>query len=167
MTAPPPAADEDFRKRLVGSNVNEQTLLATDYLNHFNEVVMLIEMIPDMPECLEDALEWQPKSYQQHFRDSTLSEGELAAEAYERAPSCYRVPFDETVRQLNGLIERSLGSIAKAIEADESERLAVTVQTATQALQRLIEMANGTIHGSVETLAQDEVDRLLGGLPGG
>ncbi len=63
-----------FRKLVSGSNINEQTLLATDYLNHFNEVVMLIEMIADMPECLEDAKAWAPKSYQDHFRDSNFSD---------------------------------------------------------------------------------------------
>ncbi|HEY5598367.1 MAG TPA: hypothetical protein VIK47_06140, partial [Kiloniellales bacterium] len=53
-----------------GKNIHEDTLLATDYLNHFNEVIMLIGMIPDMPECLRDAQAWQPKSYEEHFRDS-------------------------------------------------------------------------------------------------
>ena len=38
-----------------GTNIDPQTLLATDYLNHFNEIVMLLELIPDMPECFEDA----------------------------------------------------------------------------------------------------------------
>ena len=62
MSSPTPAATapaepdspetEALRKRARGSNVNEQTLLATDYLNHFNEVVMLLEMQPDMPDMI-------------------------------------------------------------------------------------------------------------------
>ena len=45
--------------RLVrGKNINETSLLATDYLNHFNEIIMLLDMIPSMPECLEDARGW-------------------------------------------------------------------------------------------------------------
>ena len=38
-----------------GKNINETTLLATDYLNHFNEIIMVLELVPDMPECLEEA----------------------------------------------------------------------------------------------------------------
>lgn len=53
---------EAIREKAAGSNLDPKTLLATDYLNHFNEIVMLLEMIPDMPDILEDAKEWQPKS---------------------------------------------------------------------------------------------------------
>ena len=44
--------------RLRAANINPRTGLATDYLNHFNEAIMLLEMIPDMPECAEDFLLW-------------------------------------------------------------------------------------------------------------
>ena len=44
---------EELRDRLEGSNINPNTFLATDYLNHFNELVMFLEMIPDMPDMLE------------------------------------------------------------------------------------------------------------------
>ena len=61
LPAPVPAGGEPdspetqaLRERARGSNVNDQTLLATDYLNHFNEVVMLLEMLPDMPEMLDE-----------------------------------------------------------------------------------------------------------------
>jgi muramoyltetrapeptide carboxypeptidase LdcA involved in peptidoglycan recycling len=42
--------------RLLGTNINSVTLLATDYLNHFNEVIILIEMVADMPDMIEDVL---------------------------------------------------------------------------------------------------------------
>ena len=63
-----------FKKQVKGTNIIEQTLLATDYLNHFNEIVMLLEMVPDMPEIIEEAKEWTPKSYTDHFDDSTFTE---------------------------------------------------------------------------------------------
>ena len=61
-----------MQERVRGTNINEQTLLATDFLNHFNEIVMTLEMIPDMPEFLDVAQEWRPKTYQEHFRDSAF-----------------------------------------------------------------------------------------------
>ena len=70
--------------RLVqGKNIHEETLLATDYLNHFNEIIMLLDMIPSMPECLEDAKAWEPKTYVEHFRDSGFADKDLAIFAYD------------------------------------------------------------------------------------
>ena len=66
MTGPNAAARASAQLR--AANINPRTGLATDYLNHFNEAVMLLEMIPDMPECAEDFLTWRPLSYAEHFR---------------------------------------------------------------------------------------------------
>lgn len=87
----------DLRSLVIGKNINPETLLATDYLNHFNEVIMLLEMTPDMPECFEDIKAWAPKGYEQHFRDSGFAEKELAILAYRHSPSQYRTAFDSTI----------------------------------------------------------------------
>ena len=115
VSAPPPTGGEPdspetraLQARAHGSNVNEQTLLATDYLNHFNEVVMLLEMLPDMPEMIDEVRNWKPKPYQDHFRSSTIADRELAIEAYEHVPKRYREPFDKTVAQIDGLILTSI-----------------------------------------------------------
>src|SRR6201985_2192351 len=65
------------------ANINPQTGLATDYLNHFNEAIMLLEMIPDIPECADDFLNWSPLSYAEHFWASNFKARDLAIEAYE------------------------------------------------------------------------------------
>ena len=101
------AGDADFlamQEKVKGSNIDETTLLATDYLNHFNEIVMLLEMIPDMPEILEDVKAWQPKSYMDHFKSSTIAEKDLAIEAYDFVPAVYREPFEQTIEQINNSI---------------------------------------------------------------
>ena len=64
----PSGADAGFRRvaerrLLAEANINPVTGLSTDYLNHFNEAVMLLEMIPVMPECGEDLAAWRPLSY--------------------------------------------------------------------------------------------------------
>ena len=62
------APEAEARAALLrAANINPRTGLATDYLNHFNEAVMLLEMIPDMPECADDFLEWHPLSYARAF----------------------------------------------------------------------------------------------------
>ena len=55
------------RRNCAAANINPRTGLATDYLNHFNEAIMLLEMVPDMPECAEDFLDLDPLSYAEHF----------------------------------------------------------------------------------------------------
>ena len=72
--------------RLAAANINPHTGLATDYLNHFNEVVMMLEMLPAMPDCAEDVLAWQPLSYEDHFEASCFKEKGLAIEAFHAAP---------------------------------------------------------------------------------
>src|SRR3954466_5219569 len=64
--------------QLRAANINPRTGLATDYLNHFNEAIMLLEMIPDMPDCAEDFLTWRPLSYREHFAASKFRARELA-----------------------------------------------------------------------------------------
>src|SRR5688500_2569618 len=85
----------DLCARAVGSNVNERSLLATDYLNHINEVVMLLEIVPDAPECLDDCKAWAPLEYAEHFRNSGIADRELAIEAYPHSPPQYKLPFDQ------------------------------------------------------------------------
>ena len=97
-------ATDALRARVRGTNINEQTLLATDFLNHFNEIVMTLEMVPDMPELMEEAKAWRPKTYQDHFRDSVFAEKDLAIEAYRHAPAKYRRALETTIVQMSRLI---------------------------------------------------------------
>src|SRR3954454_17093904 len=75
---------------LRAANINPKTGLATDYLNHFNEAVMLLEMIPDVPECAEDFLDWKPLSYREHFVASHFKARDLAISAYDSADPAVR-----------------------------------------------------------------------------
>src|SRR6476646_1058485 len=93
---PPPTGRIDGARaeQLRAANINPRTGLATDYLNHFNEAVMLLEIIPDMPECAEDFLTWSPLSYAEHFTASNFKARDLAIEAYEKADPNVRAQFD-------------------------------------------------------------------------
>jgi len=150
-----------FQEKVKGTNIDEQTLLATDYLNHFNEIVMLIDMLPMMPDMLDDALEWQPKSYQDHFRDSTFSDKDLAVEAYEYVPEAFKVAFEGVVENLNALILKTLDRVSQMIAGEELEKMQIMVPEYTRKIQRLQDAADGIIHGGTQTMEQDEIDALL------
>lgn len=149
-------------KRLEGSNVSPQTFLATDYLNHFNEVVMLLGMLGDMPEMFEDVAAWSPKSYVDHFRDSSVADKDLAIEAYALAPARFRKPFDETIAQADAVVAHAIATVGAALDAGETERAVFAAEQASRMLQRLIDVASGIIHGSEKGMSQAEIDIVLG-----
>ena len=146
-----------------GKNINETTLLATDYLNHFNEIIMVLEIVPDMPECLEEAQEWAPKSYQDHFRDSAFTDKDLAILAYENAPEAYKAPFDRTVDRMNKLVEQGLREITAKVEAGDENLLRVAVESLSQSLRDRIEEASAIINGHMQAADQDDVDQIASG----
>ena len=152
---------EAMRQRVRGTNIHEQTLLATDYLNHFNELVMLLEIIPDMPEILEEARAWRPVGYQDHFRRSSFSDAALAVEAYEYVPERHRRPFEKTVEQLNNLIQTAVERLDADVATGNMDLVRIDATALSQVIQRLQDVASGIIHGSQKTMDQAEVDTLL------
>src|SRR5215471_12091386 len=86
--------------RLAGTNINPATGLATDFLNHFNEAIMLLEMLPMAPDCKEDLLAWHPMSYVEHFAASNFKHRDLAIAAYEQADPLFRHQLDEIADQM-------------------------------------------------------------------
>lgn len=84
---------------LAAANIHPETLLATDYLNHFNEVVMLIDMLPMMPDVAPDVVAWEPRSYVDHFRHSRFKGRDLAIRAYAAVSPIRRAAFEATIRE--------------------------------------------------------------------
>jgi hypothetical protein len=162
------ATDDDaeafaaFQEKVRDTNINVQTLLATDYLNHFNEVVMLLGMLPDMPDCLDDVKEWRPKSYREHFRDSCVADRDLAIAAYDHVPARFRVPFEDTIDKLNRLIASTVRRAEAAVEAGDTGLLHDIVHVYGGAIRSLQDTANAIIHGSDGVLHQTDIDNLLG-----
>ena len=156
---------EDFlawRARVRGANISEKTLLATDFLNHFNEIVMLIEMVPDMPDMIEDCRLWRPKSYQRHFQDSGFSEKELAIEAYDHVPNKFRTPFEATIAQMDAVILFTLDRMEAVGAAGDDQRLKFECATSAQMLHKIMQVANGIIHGTTHVMQQGEIDDYMG-----
>ena len=157
------AARADLRARLPGTNINEKTLLATDYLNHFSEFVMLLGLIPDMPACLDDADAWKPKGYREHFRDSSFSSKELAVEAYDAAPPEFRQAFDSTVATIDALIPRVLARVRDAVAAGNADHVAQECSDSSRLLQGLMDAVSAIVNGEKPTIDQAGVDALLAG----
>jgi hypothetical protein len=93
LTAFPPGV-------LAAANINPATGLATDYLNHYNEVAMLIGMLDDMPEAREDILGWEPVSYPEHFIRTHFKGRDLAIAAYAACPPPTLAAFEQACAAL-------------------------------------------------------------------
>jgi hypothetical protein len=161
--AEPPADPEltALRARVHGTNISETTLLATDYLNHFNEIIMLLEMVPDMPDMLAEAKEWQPKDYVEHFASSTCPFRDLAIELYPHVPTRYKEPFETTILQLQAVIDGTLRHAETARSRDDARLLRQKITIALEPMHRLVDVAGSIIHGADKALSQDEIDAVL------
>jgi hypothetical protein len=130
--------------QLQAANINPRTGLATDYLNHFNEAIMLLDMIPDMPECAEDFLDWQPLSYREHFIASNLKARELAIEAYDSADANVRAEFDDITNKMTSILSAVSAAMCEVSQPDSFARLATQ---ATLWVKPLVALAGGIING--------------------
>jgi hypothetical protein len=150
-----PGPDEEARAaRLRAANINPRTGLATDYLNHFNEAIMLLEMIPDIPECAEDFLGWQPLSYREHFTASNFRARDLAIESYESADSAIRAEFDSITSAMTSILT-AVGDAMR--EARQDKTRATLAEQATGWVKPLVATAGGIINGGAEA----DVDTIM------
>jgi hypothetical protein len=133
--------------KLRAANINPQTGLATDYLNHFNEAIMLLEMIPDIPECADDFLAWSPLSYAEHFWASNFKARDLAIEAYESANADLRAEFDQMTETMTSILHEVIAAMREATQDATKAKLA---EQAIGWLKPLVAAAGGVINGGSE-----------------
>ena len=137
--------DEEARAaQLRAANINPRTGLATDYLNHFNEAIMLLEMVPDMPECAEDFLLWCPLSYREHFTASNFKARDLAIAAYDSADAGIRTEFDNITSAMTSILS-AVGAAMREVRQDKTR--ATLAEQATGWVKPLVTQAGGIING--------------------
>ena len=137
-----------FRSHTPGTNINEATLLASDYLNHFHELVMLLEAVPAEAQVFtEDLLAWRPLTYEEHFSESGFRDKNLAVAAYRRAPPKIRARFDEAVARLHVEAVTLIGEVAAELKSNNKRGLRERCVEAVQRLRILIDEANAIANG--------------------
>lgn len=151
---------------LAHANINPSTGLATDYLNHFNEVIMLLEMLPDIPDCAEDVLAWKPADYITHFSASKFSERELAIRAYGAVEERLRKALEKCIAE----IDQEVTALQQLLSGGDTtgEVLHLVQEKAVHIIRPLLSQAGSIIHGhlpddtkSSEESTQADVDALF------
>ena len=130
--------------RLAEANINPAPGLASDYLNHFNEAIMMLERLSAMPDCIEDLIEWQPMSYREHFLTSSQKHRELVLAAYSQAEPEARRQLDEIVDAMNAILLATRAALELNISP---EVLMALSREAAANLKPMVARAGAVING--------------------
>jgi hypothetical protein len=126
------------------ANINPVTWLATDYLNHFNEAIMLLEMYPSFPDCLEDILAWKPKSYREHFSSSRFKDRKIALAAYDAADPTARSDLESLSDMMSVVLQATCAAMRSDMPREDAAALA---QSVVSGLKPLVARAGAVING--------------------
>ena len=147
-----------------GPNINPVTGLSTDYLNHFTEAIMLLELVPAMPECLADFLAWEPKDYRGHFAASHFSNRDTVIAAYEAADPELSRSLDMLSDLMNTLLLATREAIAANPATPKSHALAHRTATVLKPIvTRVSALINGTAPGlsNRDSVPQAAIDAMF------
>jgi hypothetical protein len=140
--------------------------LSNDYLNHYSEVLMLIEAAGEDPELAHELRQWQPVDYRSYFTASPLRRAQAALDAYEALPVERRFVFEKLVRAMDQLAEMTILAIGLK---DDPDTAVFVPSVAAPILRRLIARAAHFLNSGGEDIdrcgaledAQDAIDWLL------
>jgi len=133
--------------RLADANINPRTGLATDYLNHFNEAIMLLELLPACPDCIGDFLAWRPMTYREHFAASRFKGRDLAIAAYEDADPALRERLGTVVGTMTAVLLATREAMGEEMS---SAAIGVVATLAATSLKPLVARAGAVINGEAD-----------------
>ena len=147
---------------LKAANVNPRTGLATDYLNLFNEAIMLFEMGLDMPDMAEELADWKKRSYVEHFENSGFEMKDVVISAYRHCETEARLAFDDVCDHALATFDSSIDILLSSDIKDDIAR--EDLRGRLNEMKTLVAEMDSHIHGKPEALelsAQSEVDALF------
>jgi hypothetical protein len=152
---------DEYQIRVAGTTIDGATLLSTDYFNSFNEVIMLLGMLPEMPDMIEDIRAWRFFTYEEHFNASGLPFAALAIEAYAHVPPDLRGRFERTVAQMRETIDEARDTLAGLATPTTLDHFKHSAADYSMRLQGLVDAGSAIVHGAGETSDQDAIDALF------
>jgi hypothetical protein len=112
--------------------------LSTDYLNHYSEILMLIEMAVSDEGVVGEIGSWRPVPYCDYFRRSPLRRAPSAIAAYRALRPERRNAFERTTEALDKL---TLGAILALQPPSNPRNDALNVDVIAPATRRLTDPA--------------------------
>jgi len=126
--------------------------LSNDFLNHYSEALMLIEMAADDPCMSAELADWQPVSYPAYFGASELRRATEALAAYEALPAARRQAFERLIAGMDTLATMAIFALHPPSAPDNAR---VIVEATAPALRDLIAKAGAFLNSGGQDLAPD------------
>ncbi|KAI95098.1 hypothetical protein T281_07205 [Rhodomicrobium udaipurense JA643] len=148
--------------------INPRSGIANDFINQYNEALLLLENLPVLlPEMIDELLAWKPKTYVAYFESSPLSGGDVAIRVYELIDDDFRSTFEKRIAVMNAIAQQAIYLIramhSKAGDL-KSEQVECFCRVISKRLRIEIEKAVDLInHGGDEPKETSQVmaDRLM------
>jgi hypothetical protein len=148
--------------------VNPASGIANDYLNHFNEILLMIENLPILlPEMVEDILQWKQVSYTEYFKKSPLPGSAEALRIYDALDPNFRTDFEAMIELLDKIVLSSIEIIFDHRLPDgsiEPEAIGEICETNSADLRAVLDRTADLInHGYAPPLERPQhmADRLM------
>lgn len=114
-------AEKAAQHARAASLVNPASGIANDFLNHFNEILLLVENLPILlPEMVEELMRWRPTTYTAYFTTSCLPGSAETLGTYASLAPATRRYFETKVDRLNQTALEIRNRIATFRRADGS-----------------------------------------------
>lgn len=141
--------------------IDAVTGLATDFLNQFNEVAMLLDMLASDPTLIEDLEAWRARDYVAHFMASGFADRHLALEAYELSPPLTRRRFDHLCGELADILSQGLSFLRNCRAAGAEAAVVPAAQALGQEVRQQLDRLDTLIHSGRKRPAQSQVDSMF------
>jgi hypothetical protein len=138
--------------------------LSTDYLNHFSEILTLIELASFDDSVVGELAAWRPVGYREYFASSPLRRAASAIAAYEALEEVHRTSFEQTIQALDKLC---LAAILALQPPCHPQNVVLIGEVIGPGIRRLIDRAaaflnsDGTLDCNAGDDPQVEIDRLI------
>jgi hypothetical protein len=129
--------------------------LSNDFLNHYSEVLMLIEMAGDEPAIAAELQEWRPVSYRAYFASSELRRAAAALAAYDALPEARRQAFEKLVASMDTLATMAVFALQPP---STPESAPLVVRATAPALRGIIARAATFLNSGGRNVAEAEGD---------
>lgn len=139
------------------TGIDPHTGLASDFLNQFNEVLMLLEVADSDPALHRDLHAWCPRDYVEHFEASQLRDSALVIAAYTLAPASVRRRFDRLSGDLSAFILNGLAELRPL----EGEAARYASEALAERIRRRVESLSAIIHPAERRLDNDTISALF------
>lgn len=143
------------------TGVDCQTGLASDFLNQFNEITMLLEVAQSDADLLDCLHSWRPRGYIEHFETSHLRDSALVIEAYRLCPAAIRLRFDRMSHALSSSILCGLAEL-RALTGDDNADAAKRAGRALAAtIRERVDSLSALIHPTERAPSNAEISELF------